>query len=136
MKKILKILIGLVATFLFIVFLDIGCIFRWLFGFPCPGCGSTRAMIQFLQGHIVDAFYWHPLFWLTPVLLLLVLFKGEKIFKNNTANRVFWIVIGVIYLAVYFSRMLLLFPDTPPMDYNTDCIFYRLYEWVHNKILL
>lgn len=136
MKKILKMFAVLAGSFLAIIFLDIGCVIRSVFGFPCPGCGSTRAVVQFLEGHIVDAFYWHPLFWLTPVLLLLILLKGERIFRNKTANRVFWIVIAVIYLSVYFSRMILLFPDTPPMDYNYDALLYRLYEIVHNKILL
>lgn len=35
-----------------------------MFGQPCPGCGLTRATMAALQGHIGEAFRFHPLFFL------------------------------------------------------------------------
>jgi len=38
------------------------CMFRFLTGYTCPGCGSTRALHQILHGHFVAAFMLNPLF--------------------------------------------------------------------------
>jgi len=38
------------------------CLFRFLTGYQCPGCGSTRALHQILHGHLVAAFMLNPLF--------------------------------------------------------------------------
>ena len=38
------------------------CMFRFLTGYQCPGCGSTRAMHQILHGHLLAAFMLNPLF--------------------------------------------------------------------------
>src|SRR5687767_9946485 len=38
------------------------CPFRFLTGFTCPGCGTTRALHQILHGHILTAFTLNPLF--------------------------------------------------------------------------
>jgi len=38
------------------------CMFRFLTGYQCPGCGSTRALHQILHGHLVAAFMLNPLF--------------------------------------------------------------------------
>jgi len=38
------------------------CMFRFLTGFQCPGCGSTRALHQILHGHLLAAFMLNPLF--------------------------------------------------------------------------
>ncbi|MGI5958743.1 MAG: DUF2752 domain-containing protein [Massiliimalia sp.] len=130
MKKILGSFGVLAVVLAAVVFLDIGCMFRHVVGVPCPGCGTTRAWICFLQGHVVDAFYWHPLFWLTVPLLFLAIIKQQNIFRSSKANRVFWFTIFAMYLSVYIVRMVLLFPDTAPMDYNKECLLAPLYEWL------
>ena len=38
------------------------CMFRFLTGFQCPGCGSTRALHKILHGHLLAAFMLNPLF--------------------------------------------------------------------------
>ena len=130
MKRLAKTagVLGLIA--LLVLVLDLGCMFRALTGFPCPGCGTTRACLAFLQGHVVDAFYFHPLFWLSVLLLPVVLLRGERVFSNERANRWFWITLLLMYLTVYLVRMILLFPDTPPMDYNEKAPLFLLYQWV------
>jgi len=37
------------------------CVFRWLTGWQCPGCGSTRAIHQLLHGHLKMAWFLNPL---------------------------------------------------------------------------
>ena len=130
MKKLAKMagVLGLTALLVFV--LDIGCMFRSLTGFPCPGCGTTRACLAFLQGHVVDAFYFHPLFWLSVLLIVVVVLRGERVFRNERVNRWFWIIILLMYLTVYVVRMVLLFPDTPPMDYNEKAPLFQLYQLI------
>jgi len=46
------------------------CLFQSLTGFPCPGCGMTRAFIQLSQGHIREAIALNPMSMLAALLLL------------------------------------------------------------------
>lgn len=119
-----------------IIVLDIGCLFRYTTGLPCPGCGTTRACIAFVQGHVVDAFYWHPLFWLTVPLLVICVFTNGRLARSDRANRWIWITLGLMYVTVYVVRMILLFPDTPPMDYNYNAAGYQFVRSILEKFNL
>ena len=61
------------------------CPFRWITNLPCPGCGLTRATIEFLQGNIINAVSINPLviavvqtLLITPFLLI---FARRKFFS-------------------------------------------------------
>ncbi|MDK2970392.1 MAG: hypothetical protein PWP23_147 [Candidatus Sumerlaeota bacterium] len=43
-----------------------------IFGLPCPGCGLTRSVSSFLQGHFVWSFHYHPLGWVFAVIFVLI----------------------------------------------------------------
>lgn len=36
------------------------CVFRLLFGVPCPGCGMTRAWVHVAHGDVAGAFWYNP----------------------------------------------------------------------------
>ena len=36
------------------------CIFREMWGIPCPGCGLTRSVLLILQGRFAEAWEMHP----------------------------------------------------------------------------
>lgn len=38
-----------------------GCLFHALTGWPCPGCGSTRALLAAAHGDLGGALRWNPL---------------------------------------------------------------------------
>lgn len=80
-------------------------------GIPCPSCGMTRAWRLALGGHLADALRMHPLFWMPPLLLL-------PFFRRR------WVIILMIILllAVYAVRMVTMFPDAEPMNYNYDSL--------------
>lgn len=99
------------------------CLWKHIFGIPCPGCGMSRAYMALLAGDLKTAFLMHPLFFAPPLILGLCLFK-----KNIATNTKFWIVVGVVFIGVYILRMFLHFPGTPPMDYQSDNIIHNLTE--------
>jgi hypothetical protein len=37
------------------------CLFRSMFGFPCPGCGMTRSMMALWRGDLALSLRYHPL---------------------------------------------------------------------------
>ncbi|HNF72486.1 MAG TPA: DUF2752 domain-containing protein [Chitinophagaceae bacterium] len=38
------------------------CVFKWITGYECPGCGSTRALYELLHGNILRSFQYNALF--------------------------------------------------------------------------
>lgn len=127
MKKVLKAIIILAGTFILLKIFNVQCLFKSILGVPCPGCGLTRAVEAFLHGNLREAFYWHPLFFIAPIVLFLVISDLEVIRKINKKymNIIIFILIGV-FLGVYAIRMVTLFPTMPPMDYNYESILYKL----------
>ena len=49
------------------------CIFSRITGYPCPGCGMTRAVLAVLRGDLRAAFSFHPLWVTLPAVALLLL---------------------------------------------------------------
>lgn len=66
------------------------CLFRFLTGYQCPGCGSTRAMHQLLHGHFVAAFELNPFFLVAIPFLLYALIRYSAVVMRGgvpTHNR-------------------------------------------------
>ena len=80
-------------------------------GVPCPACGITRAIKLFFTGHIRDAFLMHPLFWMPAIFLI-------KPFQKK------WLIITAlaVFIITYVIRLCVMFPTTPPLNYNYNSI--------------
>ncbi len=81
----------------------IGCPIKFITGISCAGCGMTRAWLSLLHGDFTGAYYYHPLFLLPAVVVLLILNRNRinsKLYKGSLA------LIVVIFLVVYVARML------------------------------
>lgn len=117
----------MIALVLLGVFLLDGnlCVYKRTLGIPCPGCGMTRAFISLAKLDIRAAFYYHPLFILPVLLAVLFLFKNRFAAKVYKSNR-FWLAILFIVLSVYLYRMVTLFPDQAPMDFNSKAVLPSL----------
>ena len=79
----------------------------------------SRAIIAVINGDIIKAFKFHPLFWLPFVVMFFLILK-RKYFK-------FILIIAItLLMTVYILRMSFLFPNVEPMKYNEKAIFNQL----------
>ncbi len=89
--------------YLGIELLEITCPIKYVTGISCAGCGMSRAVLSLLRGDLRSAFYYHPLFWILPLVGVLLLFS-RKIPK--TIMRVILTGVGALFLLVYAGRMM------------------------------
>lgn len=97
-----KCFITILAFYALLALLGIGCPIRFITGISCAGCGMTRAYVAFFHGRVLQAFHYHPLFWIVPLVGVL-LWKRKQL-----PEKVFRIILGVvigIFLLVYVIRL-------------------------------
>ena len=76
-------------------------------GFPCPGCGLTRAMFMVLRGDFAGAWKMHPFIY-----------------------GVIFLCVGLILYYVY--RMVRYFPGDAPISYYYGSVGYRVWEIIRS----
>ena len=89
-------------SILLVYLLRIGCPIKFITGISCPGCGMTRAYYSLLHLDFKNVFYYHPLFWTLPIIILLILFK-DKI-NPKAFNFILWFII-LLFLVIYVIRL-------------------------------
>lgn len=100
-----------------------------LIGVPCPSCGMTRSYIELFKGDVQSAFQMHPLFWLAPIfILILVLFERADSKRKKILKPILYVSIALLIL-VWIVRMFLLFPNQEPMVWNENAVFRRIYQF-------
>ena len=123
-KEYVKFGFYIIVLYIFYTIIGIGCPIKFLTGISCAGCGMTRAWICLFSLDIKGAFYYHPLFFLPIIYLVLFLFK------NNISKKIFnyAIIIGVgLFVTIYVFR--LLNPDHIVIDINIkNGLIYKLFE--------
>ncbi|MCL2610240.1 MAG: DUF2752 domain-containing protein [Defluviitaleaceae bacterium] len=94
------------------------CIFHIITGIPCPACGMGRAYGSLFHLDLVDAFIYHPLFFLVPFIPLLMWDKIPK--KISSALNITFLT---LFISLWIIRMFIFFPHTAPMEYNSNSLF-------------
>ena len=98
-RKYKLLVLGLVAAAVLLArILEMPCFFLEYLGFPCPGCGMTRAVFSALRLDLAAAFSYHWMFWSVPILLAFFLLDG-KLFKQKLLNRLILLLIGGGFIA-------------------------------------
>ena len=133
MKKYREALLGIGAVVLlygFFHIVGIGCPIKFLTGVSCAGCGMTRAYLSLLKLDFASAWYYHPLFVLPPIALLLWRFKKKipaKIYRLSMFT-----IIGA-FLIMYLIR--LLDPENTVVVFEPKKgLIYRLLAFVGGMI--
>ena len=79
------------------------CIIKEVLHIPCPGCGMTRAIFSALRFDFVQAFAYHPLFPLVPLIFLYFIFDGRLIKKSVDITLI--IAMFAAFLVVWILRL-------------------------------
>lgn len=101
-----------------------------LTGFPCAGCGMTRAVWYILTGRVVRGMRLNPA---APLwILFLGWFFANRYLKGVRSKRtMLWLgVVCAATLAVYLFRMINCFPGEPPMVYYGNNILRRIFAGI------
>ena len=83
--------------------MGITCPLKFMTGVSCAGCGMTRAWLHLMQSDVRGALYYHPLFWLPPVALAVIVLRSRM---NPRLYRGLMACFVIMFLAVYAYRML------------------------------
>ncbi len=85
--------------------LGLHCVFLWLTGYECIGCGMTRALTYALKLDFTTAFQYHPMFWSLPIIGIYILFDG-KVFRNRIINLIIPIIVGVGFVVNWLFKVI------------------------------
>lgn len=83
--------------------LGITCPIKFFTGISCAGCGMSRAWLSVLRLDMAGAFRYHPLFFLPPVALVVILLKSKM---NIKIYKIFMFTIVTAFVIVYVYRMI------------------------------
>lgn len=82
--------------------IGITCPIKFITGISCAGCGMSRAWMAFFQLDMAKAFEYHPLFWLVPIAVIVLLCKSKI---NIKIYKIFMFTIAGAFVIVYLYRM-------------------------------
>lgn len=110
------------------------CWIRSVTGFPCPGCGSTRAVICLFRFQFREALQFHPLIFLTIAVIVYYIVKAlRRDIKNiYKAEKYAGFAIVIIFITIYVLRMILFFPNTEPMTILYTALWQRIVQFILN----
>lgn len=83
--------------------LGVTCPIKFFTGISCAGCGMSRAWLSLLRLDVAGAFRYHPLFFLPPVVLVVILLKSKI---NIKIYKIFMFTIVAAFVIVYMCRMI------------------------------
>ncbi len=99
--------IGAVATvvilYMILESMGVTCPIKFVTGISCAGCGMSRAWLSLLKLDVRGAFFYHPLFFVPP-LFVVVLFLKSKI--NIKIYKIFMFTMIMAFVIVYLYRMI------------------------------
>jgi hypothetical protein len=128
-KKIFKdrlfLITLIVILYLILNLFHIGCPIKYLSGISCPGCGMTRAIWSALFLNFKEAFHYHPLFLLSPIIVLLFLLET---YIKPKYYKIAWSIIIPLFLITYFIRLFITKNEVVEIDISSGLVIKLLHH--------
>ncbi|MDK7354360.1 DUF2752 domain-containing protein [Peptoniphilus harei] len=121
-NSLLVFIILVILTYGILQVFGITCPIKFITGVSCPGCGMTRAYLSLLRLDFKSAYYYHPLFVLPALGLIIYIFRDKFSKKFLRRLEIFFVL---VFLIVYVFRM---------MDPKDTIVIFRPYESIFYKI--
>ena len=99
---------------------SITCPIKFITGISCAGCGMSRAWLAFLQLDMAKAFAYHPLFWLVPITVIVLLCKSKI---NIKIYKIFMFTMAGAFVIVYLYRMFIGTGDIVVFEPQNNILF-------------
>mgnify|MGYP002512083820 CR=1 FL=1 len=98
-------------------------------GFPCPGCGISRAAVCFAAGRWKMAWQWNPVIF--PIVLFAAYFFLNRYLLGRSVKgaKVMAGIILAMLVVVYIVRMYLYFPDRAPCVYTEHNVLAQIFPF-------
>ena len=105
------------------------CPIKYITGISCAGCGMSRAWIALLHFNIHEAFMYHPLFFLPPVVVIVMLLKSKI---NIKIYKIIIFTIIIMFAIVYICRLIWSGDDVVVFEPQNNILF-RIIRIINSK---
>lgn len=122
---------AIVFLYVFFYVTGIGCPLKYFTGISCAGCGMTRAWFSLLHLDFSAAFYYHPLFFMPPIVLFVILMKKyipDRWYKILLCTFVALFVIVYVYRMFFLKGDVICFEPRKSFIYKIIVLIRRMYN--------
>ena len=109
--------------------IGITCPIKFITGISCAGCGMSRAWMAFFQLDMAKAFEYHPLFWLVPIAVIVLLCKSKI---NIKIYKIIIFTIIIMFAIVYIFRLIWSGDDVVVFEPQNNILF-RIIRIINSK---
>lgn len=111
---------AVVVLYVILESFGVTCPIKYITGISCAGCGMSRAWIALLHFNIHEAFMYHPLFFLPPVVVKVMLLKSKI---NIKFYKIFMFTMAGAFVIVYLYRMFIGTGDIVVFEPQNNILF-------------
>lgn len=111
---------AVVVLYVILESFGVTCPIKYITGISCAGCGMSRAWIALLHFNVHEAFMYHPLFFLPPVVVIVMLLKSKI---NIKFYKIFMFTMAGAFVIVYLYRMFIGTGDIVVFEPQNNILF-------------
>lgn len=111
---------AVVVLYVILESFGVTCPIKYITGISCASCGMSRAWIALLHFNIHEAFMYHPLFFLPPVVVIVMLLKSKI---NIKFYKIFMFTMVGAFVIVYLYRMFIGTGDIVVFEPQNNILF-------------
>lgn len=128
-KELICAVTAVVVLYMAMESIGITCPIKFITGISCAGCGMSRAWLAFLQLDMAKAFTYHPLFWLVPITVIVLLCKSKI---NIKIYKIIIFTIIIMFAIVYICRLIWSGDDVVVFEPQNNILF-RIIRVINSK---